>query len=254
MEEVVKPVPVKDEKKESADGEEAAKTDSEDAASEKTAEKADEMQDAETDDSDKSSPDEKEAEAVEEEKEYKEKVVPHAFTIDDLGEQLPGLQLLSKETKKASKKKISALAQRDKDKILADEAKNGYESKIYELRDWLRDEENEKYVSEGERDALLQKLEEGEDWLYDEGSQMPHTKYQERSYELTKEHTKFQRRKEEHNDRGTKIPQLRRALEESRTRAHEIREAMPWVTEQEQQDLVSKVEETSDWLEKKMQE
>lgn len=29
---------------------------------------------------------------------------------------------------------------------------------------------------------------------------------------------------------------------------------MPWITEQEQSDLVSKIEETRDWLDKKMEE
>lgn len=33
-----------------------------------------------------------------------------------------------------------------------------------------------------------------------------------------------------------------------------IREGMPWVTEQEQQDLVDKVEEMRDWIDKKMRE
>lgn len=69
---------------------------------------------------------------------------------------------------------------------------------IYSLRDWLRDDDNEMYVEESEKEALLQKLEDGEEWLYDEGSQVSHTKYQERSYELTKEQTKFNKRKEEH--------------------------------------------------------
>lgn len=50
------------------------------------------------------------------------------------------------------------------------------------------------------------------------------------------------------------MPKLREALDETRTRAHMIREAMPWVTEQDQQDLLEKVEETRDWLDKKMEE
>ena len=72
---------------------------------------------------------------------------------------------------------------------------------IYSLRDWLRDEDNAMYVEESERDTLLQKLEDDEEWLYDEGSQLPHTKYQEKNYELTKEQTKFNKRKEEHQKR-----------------------------------------------------
>jgi len=84
---------------------------------------------------------------------------------------------------------------------MTDEAKNKYESLIYSLRDWLRDEDNEKYVESADKEALLTKLDEGEEWLYDEGSSVKYTVYQERSYELTKEQTKFQKRKTEHESR-----------------------------------------------------
>jgi len=56
-------------------------------------------------------------------------------------------------------------------------------------------------VEESERETLLQKLEDDEEWLYDEGSQLSHTKYQEKNYELTKEQTKFTKRKDEHQKR-----------------------------------------------------
>ena len=96
---------------------------------------------------------------------------------------------------------MKALDQRDKDKMMADEAKNAYESLIYSLRDWLRDDDNTIYVEDSEREALFTKLDDGEEWLYDDGSDVSHTKYQERSYELTTEQTKFNRRKEEHQSR-----------------------------------------------------
>jgi len=38
---------------------------------------------------------------------------------------------------------------------MADAAKNTYESQIYSMKDWLRDEDNEKYVVEADREALL---------------------------------------------------------------------------------------------------
>ena len=137
---------------------------------------------------------------------------------------------------------------------MSDEAKNAFESLIYSLRDWLRDDENEKYVDEAEREALFTKLDDGEEWLYDEGANVSYTKYQEKSYELTVLQTKFNNRKEQHSSRDQMIPQIRDALEASRSQAHMIREAMPWVTEQEQQDLVDKCEEMRDWIEKKMAE
>ena len=69
-----------------------------------------------------------ETEAAQEEKEYVEKVVPHVFSVDDIVENLPGLRLMSKEQKKDARQRIKALHQRDKDKMMADEAKNKYEA------------------------------------------------------------------------------------------------------------------------------
>jgi hypothetical protein len=39
--------------------------------------------------------------------------------------------------------------------MLAENAKNAYESQIYELRAWLNDEDNHMYVTEEDREALL---------------------------------------------------------------------------------------------------
>lgn len=43
------------------------------------------------------------------EKEYKEKVVPHTFAIEDIGEILPNLRLLTSDQKKEARKRIKAL-------------------------------------------------------------------------------------------------------------------------------------------------
>ena len=248
MEEVI---PLKEDKKDpkkkkaKKDGDDDKKEDEEkeeDAAEETPAEETD---DAKAED---------EPEEPEKEKEYKEVKVPHTFDVDSVAETFHGCRLLSKDQKKEAGKRIKELDQRDKDKMMADEAKNTYESQIYSLRSWLREEENEVYVAEEERESLLTKLDDGEEWLYDEGAQLHHTKYQERSYELTKEMTKFNKRRNEHTAREKQIPKLLEALDESRSKAHQIREYMPWVTEQEQEDLVSKVEETRDFIDKKMDE
>ena len=50
------------------------------------------------------------------------------------------------------------------------------------------------------------------------------------------------------------VDTLLEILREEKTKAIEIRESMPWVTEEEQDDLVSKVQETIDFIEEKVQE
>ena len=42
-------------------------------------------------------------------------------------------------------------------------------------------------------------------------------------------------------------------LNDVKTKAIEIREKMPWVTEQEQSDLLEKVDETKQWLEEQVE-
>ena len=54
--------------------------------------------------------------------------MPHSFTVDEVVESFPGLRLLNADQKKAAKKRIKDLEQRDKDKEMADEAKNAYET------------------------------------------------------------------------------------------------------------------------------
>lgn len=50
------------------------------------------------------------------------------------------------------------------------------------------------------------------------------------------------------------VDKLLDVLREDKTKALEIRESMPWLTEEEQDDLVSKVQETLDFLEEKVDE
>lgn len=50
---------------------------------------------------------------------------------------------------------MTNLEKRDDEKKLTDEAKNGFESLIYEFRDFLRDEDNFLYIKESDREALL---------------------------------------------------------------------------------------------------
>jgi len=57
-------------------------------------------------------------------------------------------------------------------------AKNGFESMIYKLRDWLREEDNAQYVELEKAEALIEYLSSQEDWLYEDGSSQNYTVYQ----------------------------------------------------------------------------
>jgi len=38
------------------------------------------------------------------------------------------------------------------------------------MREWLREDDNEKFVKEEDRVAYIEKLNDWEDWLYEDGS------------------------------------------------------------------------------------
>merc|ERR1712232_880577 len=102
---------------------------------------------------------EKKEEEKEEEpkKEYKEVKKPHTFSCE-VEEKSHNVRVLSKDQKKEAKKRIRALQKRDEDKLKDDEAKNTFESLIYEFRGWLNEGENEAFVPESERDNQIDKL------------------------------------------------------------------------------------------------
>ncbi len=86
---------------------------------------------------DKQDTEEKEPEPViEEEIKYEDKIVTHTYPITP-NETLHGVRLLNKDQKNAAKQRIKALEKRDSDKFKTDEAKNTFESLIYEFRGWL---------------------------------------------------------------------------------------------------------------------
>ena len=182
----------KEEGKEDEDGEEketeegSAEGDSEGSESGEE-EKADETEKTEE------SAEESEGEAVE--KEYREYTDTHTFTLEP-EELLHGARLLNKDQIKEARKRITNLDKRDENKKLTDEAKNSFESLIYEFRDFLRDESNFMYVKESDRDSLMEKLETSEEWLYDDGSDVGYKVYQEKSYDLMTDYSKFKKRKE----------------------------------------------------------
>lgn len=88
------------------------------------------------------------------------------------------------------------MEKRDNDKLKTDEAKNSFESLLYDFRDFLRDEENEKYTDE--LDQMFDKCDKEADWLDDAGPEVGYKEYQTRSYDLQSMFSKIKVRKQEH--------------------------------------------------------
>jgi hypothetical protein len=78
---------------------------------------------------------------------------------------------------RAASRRLRWYSERDQNKMKTDVSRNNFESMIYKLRDWLRDEDNEQYVQESVREAEMENLSELEDWLYEDGASANYTVY-----------------------------------------------------------------------------
>jgi len=117
LEEIIPEIPAETKNEEEKSDDETAVAEETDDAS------ASEGEDA-SDKTDGASTEEAAAETEEVEKEYKEVVVPHTFTVDKIVTRPVNARLLNEDQVKEAKKRIKELEQRDKDKQMADEAKN----------------------------------------------------------------------------------------------------------------------------------
>ena len=91
---------------------------------------------------------------------------------------------LSKEAIQAAKKRLKWYGKRDDDKIKTDSARNDFESMIYKMREWPRDDDNAAYVEESNREERLTQLTELEDWLYEDGASANFSVYEGKHKEL----------------------------------------------------------------------
>jgi len=98
---------------------------------------------------------------------------------------------LTEDQLRVGKARLKWYKERDADKIKTDKALNDFESMIYKLKDWLREEENWPYIKEDVREAYMEQLTEMEDWLYDEGANQNYTVYEEKAKNLTRDYNKY---------------------------------------------------------------
>lgn len=147
-----------------------------------------------------------------------------------------------------ARQRLNWYKRRDENKIKTDAARNAFESRIYSLRSWLREEENEPYVEESKREALIEYLNEQEDWLYEDGAQQNHTVYETLEKNLTKTATKFEERKSEHETREKVKSVVDEGMAEYTKKLEELKETKTWITDEERKDVSDKMAEIQKWL------
>lgn len=149
---------------------------------------------------------------------------------------------------KEAKSRLKWYEQRDKDKIKNDKAMNDFESMIYKLRDWLREDENNVYVLEEEREKYIEKLSEHEDWLYEDGATANATVFEKMYRTLNTDYQKYEKRKQEDELRDGFIKNITATMQALDEKVHELKETKDWITEGERQDVTDKIKEIRDWF------
>lgn len=123
--------------------------------------------------------------------------MPHNYPLNP-EESLINVRLLSKDAKKEAKTRIKALEKRDNDKLKTDEAKNEFESLIYEFRAWLNEDENHVYETADIIEELIKEVNNNEEWLDDASNDVGYKEFQTKSYGLAGSMNKLKIRKSEH--------------------------------------------------------
>lgn len=152
-----------------------------------------------------------------------------------------------------SKQKLAYLAQQDKERMMLEEIRNNYESYIYKIKNKLVDDEDAigAVTSQEQRDALLKSAEDAEEWMYDDGYDASLETYTKKYNELTEPAEKIFFRVKEVPARAEAIAALKEKLSKVLALMTKWETTMPQVTEEERQEVASKVQDVYKWIDDK---
>lgn len=151
---------------------------------------------------------------------------------------------------KAARERLRWYKKRDEDKERNDIARNEYESLVYKMREWLREEDNEAYVLETEREDRITYLNELEDWLYDDGSDANYTVLEKRRKDLDKDFSVYTSRKQMHETLPDTLSKAKSGIEKLVLKTNKLETEKPHITEEERNDVLARAKELTEWLAK----
>lgn len=153
-----------------------------------------------------------------------------------------------------SKAKLDMLAQKDKERMMLEEAKNTYEAYIYHIRNKLSDDEEtiNKVTSEEQREALRKSAEDAEEWMFDEGFNADLETYQNKYKELSTPAEAAFFRAAELTARPKAIDALTKKLDKVVELMKKWETTMEHITEEERKEVLDKVDEAKAWIEEKV--
>jgi len=160
---------------------------------------------------------------------------------------------LTEELMAESKAKLDYLTQKDKERVMLEEAKNRVESYIYLIKNKLIDDEENigKVTNEEQREALRKLSADGADWLdfdgYDADLETMEAKYKE----LSEPAEKVWFRVKEMTERPAAVAAMKKKIDKVEKLTMQWKDSMPQITEEEKEDVMAKVEAVRTWLSEK---
>ncbi len=187
-----------------------------------------------------------------------EKVVEYDEKVEEkhpLGvEKHPAFPLpMDEEGFHVRKARLDAMDQAEEKILVRAKAKNGYESLIYGIRDWLSEDRNMPFVESKVKDALLAFLAQEEEWLYKSDS-ADRAEFEKRTADLEDKTRDMKTRRKEFELFGSYITRLKTFIANATSQLGKIRKEKPWVAEEKVGSTADRVKELQEWTENKTRE
>ena len=149
-----------------------------------------------------------------------------------------------------SQAKLQMLADKDRERIMLEEAKNKVESYIYHIKNKMADYEDQiaKVTTSEQRESILSMASEAEDWLYEDGYDADLATFEDKYAELAGPAEDIFFRLAEMTARPEAIAALSRKLSKVEDLMAKWETEKPQVTEEERNSVMEKVNEARKWI------
>lgn len=159
----------------------------------------------------------------------------------------------SPEIHAASKQKLLEMAQRDKERMMLEEARNNVEAYIYKIKNKLEDDSEAigAVTTEEQRDAVRKLAEDAQEWMEDEGYAADYATVVDKYAEISTPFEKILLRVKESVDRPAAIAALKKKLDEVEQLMVQWTEKMPHITAEDKEPVVKAISDVRKWIEDK---
>ncbi|CAB9528712.1 Hypoxia up-regulated protein 1 (Fragment) [Seminavis robusta] len=163
------------------------------------------------------------------------------------------VQPYSAELLAESKAKLQALAKKDKERVLLEEAKNKVESYVYHIKNKLVDDEENigKVSTEEQRAEVLKLAEDAEEWMYEDGSTADLATTEDKYAEISVPAEKIFNRVKEMTARPEAVVAMKGRLTKVGELMTKWETTMPQVTEEERGEVLKLVDDVTAWIKEK---